>query len=59
VKGGLCDRLAFCLPVYPPIVDRQLLGKHVPVAANTSATVEELLNAVFSMRSVSYQIVSM
>jgi hypothetical protein len=37
--------------------DRQRLGKHVPAAMNTHATTE-LLDAVFSMRSVSYQILS-
>jgi hypothetical protein len=34
----------------PPVVARQRLGKHVP-----TATVEELLDASFSLRSVSYQ----
>jgi hypothetical protein len=37
------------------IVARQSLGKHVPSAANTKATIEEFLDASFSMRSVSYQ----
>jgi hypothetical protein len=39
----------------PPIVARQRLGKNVTVATNTHATLEELLGASFSMRSVSYQ----
>jgi hypothetical protein len=36
-------------------IARQRLGKHVPAATNTHATIEEMLNASFSMRSVSYQ----
>jgi hypothetical protein len=44
------------MSVYPPIVARQRLGKHLPAAMNSQATMEELLDAVFSMRSVSYQI---
>jgi hypothetical protein len=39
-------------------IPRQRLGKHVPVARNTHAT-QELLNAAFSMRSVSYEICNM
>jgi hypothetical protein len=39
----------------PLIVVRQRLGKNVPAATNTHATREELLDASFSMRSVSYQ----
>jgi hypothetical protein len=44
-----------CLHVYPPVVSRQRLGKNVSVATNTHATVEQLLEASFSMRCVSYQ----
>jgi hypothetical protein len=52
---------------YPPIVDRQRLGKNPPIVArqrlhinvtavtNTHATIEELLDASFSMWPVSYQ----
>jgi hypothetical protein len=36
-------------------VARQLLGKYGPAATNTHAAIE-LLDAVFSMQSVSYQI---
>jgi hypothetical protein len=39
-----------CVCVSPPIV--VIAGKYVPVAVNT---IEELLNAVFSMKSVSYK----
>jgi hypothetical protein len=39
------------------VVVRQRLGKHVPTATNTHATTEELLDAVFSMSSMSYQVV--
>jgi hypothetical protein len=40
--------------MYPVIVARQGLGKNVTAATNTSATVEKLFEALFSMRSVSY-----
>jgi hypothetical protein len=43
----------------PLNVARQRLGKHVPAATNTRATTEELLDALFSMRSMSYQILYM
>jgi hypothetical protein len=33
-------------------VSRQQLGKHVPVARDTHATIEVLLEAVFSTRSM-------
>jgi hypothetical protein len=46
-----CPCMSVCVP---PIVARQLLGKHVPTATNTHPTIE-LLDASFSMRSVSYQ----
>jgi hypothetical protein len=36
-------------------VARQRLGKHVTVATNTHAAIEELLDASFSMRFVLYQ----
>jgi hypothetical protein len=35
--------------------DGQRLCKHVPAATNTHATIEELLNAIFSMWSLLYQ----
>jgi hypothetical protein len=38
-----------------PIVARQRLGKDVTAATNTHATIEEMLDASFSTRSVSYQ----
>jgi hypothetical protein len=44
-----------CLYVYPLIVAKQRLGKHVPAATNTHSTREELLDASFSVRSMSYQ----
>jgi hypothetical protein len=43
-----------CLYVYPSVVTRQRLGKIVTAATNTHVT-SLLLNASFSMRSVSYQ----
>jgi hypothetical protein len=44
------------LYVYPLIVATQRLSKNVTVAMNTHATIEELVDASFSMRSVSYQV---
>jgi hypothetical protein len=38
-----------------PIVARQRLSKSITAATNTHATIEELLDASFSMRSVSCQ----
>jgi hypothetical protein len=50
----------FCLcGVSPSIVSRQRLGKHVPAATHTHATIEEVLNTVFSVRSVSDQLLGM
>jgi hypothetical protein len=48
-------RESVCLYVYPFIVARQRLGKNITVATNTQATIEELLDAKFSTRFVSYQ----
>jgi hypothetical protein len=39
----------------PLIVDRQRLGRNVTAVTNTHATIEELLDASFSMWPVSYQ----
>jgi hypothetical protein len=39
----------------PPIVDRQRLGRTVTAVTNTHARIEELLDASFSKRPVSYQ----
>jgi hypothetical protein len=39
----------------PHIVARQRLGRNVTAVTNTHATIEELLEASFSMWSVSYQ----
>jgi hypothetical protein len=44
-----------CLYVYPPILDGERLSKYVRAATNTHETIEELLDASFSMRSLSYQ----
>jgi hypothetical protein len=44
-----------CVPRPNPVA-RQRLGKHVPAAMNTHATIEELLDVAFYMRLVSYQI---
>jgi hypothetical protein len=43
-----------CLYVYPLIVARQRIGNNVTAATNTQ-TIKELLEASFSMRSLSYQ----
>jgi hypothetical protein len=46
-----------CLCVcVPSNVARQRLGKRFPAVKNTHEIIEELLGAVFSVRSVSYQI---
>jgi hypothetical protein len=41
--------------VCPTIVARQQLGKNITTATNMHATIEELLDALFSTQSVSYQ----
>jgi uncharacterized protein (DUF486 family) len=46
---------AACLYVYPLIVARQRLGKKNYDANEYTTITEELLDASFSMRSVSYQ----
>jgi hypothetical protein len=47
-------RLPCCLCVcVPPIVASQQLVTYVPAATNTHGTAEELLDAVFSVWSVS------
>lgn len=48
--------LCGCLSVYVPLtVARQRLGKSIPPATNTHATMEKLLDASFSVLFVSYQ----
>jgi hypothetical protein len=44
-----------CLFAYRLIFARQQLGKNLTAAKNTHKTVDDLLDAWFSMRSVSYQ----
>jgi hypothetical protein len=39
----------------PPIVARQRVGKHIPAATNSHATIEKLLDASFSVLSVLYE----
>jgi hypothetical protein len=41
--------------VYPPFVARQRVGKNVTAVTNTNATIEELLDPWFYVRSMSYQ----
>jgi hypothetical protein len=49
-------RLHCCLCVCIPFtVARQRLGNPVPAAKNTHATIDEMLEASYSMQSVSYQ----
>jgi hypothetical protein len=43
------------LYVYPLLVARQRLGTNFTEVTNSQVTIEELLDASFSMRSVSYQ----
>jgi hypothetical protein len=40
-------------------VASQRIHKYVPASPNTHATIEKLLNAMFSMRPVPYEILSM
>jgi hypothetical protein len=68
-RVGLWDHVAVCVCVCvsrpivawqrlaknPPIVARQRLGRNVTAVMNTHATIEELLDASFSMWPVSYQ----
>lgn len=44
-----------CLQVYPLNVANQRLGKNVTEVSNMDASIEELFNASFPMRYVSYQ----
>jgi hypothetical protein len=47
---------SLCLYVYPSTVARQWLGKNVTAVTNTHETIVELLDVLFSMRSVLYQL---
>jgi hypothetical protein len=49
------SKQSMCLYVYPPVVGRQRLGKSVTAATNIQATIEESLEASFSMPFVPYQ----
>jgi hypothetical protein len=51
--------MTVCMFVYSPIIAMQRLGKYVSTAMNTHATIEIPLDVMFSMRSVSYQILNM
>jgi hypothetical protein len=63
----LMKPVSLCLYVYPLVVARQRLGKNFSIIAkqrldknitaptNTHAIIEELLDASFSMRYVTYQ----
>jgi hypothetical protein len=46
--------LCVCMCILP-IVARHRLGKNVPAAKDTYATIEELLDVSFHMRSVLYE----
>jgi hypothetical protein len=52
---GLWDHLSFCLSVNSANIAQQRLGKPVPVAKNTHATIEEFFGSVvfFAVRVVS------
>jgi hypothetical protein len=49
------SKQSVCLHVHPSIVARQRLCINVNAATNTHATIDELLDASFSMRSMTYQ----
>jgi hypothetical protein len=57
IKVGLLNHIAVYVSMYPPppIFAMQWLSKHVPAATNTQATIEEFLDALFSMWSMSYK----
>jgi hypothetical protein len=46
-------RVSVCIS--PPIIAGQWLGKHIPAAMNTHATIEELLYMLSSMWSIADQ----
>jgi hypothetical protein len=48
-------QLPVCVCVYPSVVARQRLGKHVPVARNIHTAIAELMYASFSIRPVTCQ----
>jgi hypothetical protein len=50
-----CCSVGTTLLYLAPIVARQWLGENVTVTMNTRATIEELLEALSSVRFVSYQ----
>jgi hypothetical protein len=50
-KSLLTAFVSMCAPIVP----RQQLGKIVTSATNTHATIEELMDALFYMRFMSYQ----
>jgi hypothetical protein len=53
MKSRCC--VCACVSVYSPIVAMHRLGRNVTAVTNTHATIEELLDASFSMWPVSYQ----
>jgi hypothetical protein len=57
IEVGLRRYFALCVPVRvsPLIVARQRLGKHVPSATNTHATVKKIVRWVFFPLSSSYK----
>jgi hypothetical protein len=66
VRVSMCVCVSVCLSTplivarqrlcnNPPIVARQRLGRNVTAVTNTHATLEELLDASFSMWPASYQ----
>jgi hypothetical protein len=57
LNGILHESLpSVCMSVcFPPFIAKKRLDKNIIAATNTHATIEELLDGVFSMQSVSYQ----
>jgi hypothetical protein len=47
---------SLCQYVYPPIVARQQLSKNITMVTNTHATIEELLDVLFSMWWISRKV---
>jgi hypothetical protein len=52
MRSPCCLCVCMCIS---HIVARQQLSKHVPPEMNTHANMDELLDALYCMRSMSYQ----
>jgi hypothetical protein len=55
MRSSCCLYVYVLVSVYPPIVARQRFGRNVTAVTNIHATIEELLDASFSMWPLSYE----